>query len=229
MDLMSKNRTAPPSTSPPRILKLDMTALGLWRRGTLPSTDIFVIDNFWPNPKQLRRTALQAQFSREVSPSGFEFFRAPPDRRQVWRAVDLLARFVGTRAASFMNNSYFVYEGEQEESSTRKRVWVHFDPWLLVGVLYLNEPQQCHGGTVFYAHRNLGFSRVPTNFDVQEYDGLDTLLTDTNDSRAWTVLEHVDMRWNRLILFNPSFFHSPECYFGKSKEDSRLYQVFLFD
>ena len=44
----------------------------------------------------------------------------------------------------------------------------------------------------------------------------------------WKIVDSVGNVFNRLILFNSNKFHMSQDYFGDSKENGRLFQVFFF-
>jgi hypothetical protein len=54
--------------------------------------------------------------------------------------------------------------------------------------------------------------------------------TDTfsQDMTKWQLVDRVGNVFNRLILFNSKRFHMSMDYFGDSKENGRLFQVFFF-
>ncbi|HJT11980.1 MAG TPA: DUF6445 family protein, partial [Dongiaceae bacterium] len=103
------------------------------------------------------------------------------------------------------------------------------------GVLYLNRPEQCCGGTHFFRHRATGTDHAPMaatdlarcNAETPR-EALDRILgQDSNDERQWEPLLTVPMRFNRLVLFRPLLWHSAGDGFGNSIEDGRLVQLFF--
>ena len=104
----------------------------------------------------------------------------------------------------------------------------HFDPADLAGVVYLNAPAQCRGGTAFYRHRATGLEAAPRPTDLDlvvlcmraGVMGLDALLDlvmqppahptgyirDSNET--WELNHLVPMRFNRLVLYDGRAFHS---------------------
>ena len=113
------------------------------------------------------------------------------------------------------------------------RYQVHVDPSSLtwVGVLYMNLPEQCQGGTDFFRHRALESDRTVSveTLNKHGYPDLATLLQrDANDAEKWAHLMTLPMRFNRLILYRPWLWHSATAGFGKSDAEGRLVQVFSF-
>ena len=50
----------------------------------------------------------------------------------------------------------------------------------------------------------------------------------SQDLTKWEQVDKVGNIFNRLILFNAKRFHMSLDYFGNSKENGRLFQVFFF-
>jgi len=50
----------------------------------------------------------------------------------------------------------------------------------------------------------------------------------SQDLTKWQKVDQVGNVFNRLILFNSNRFHMSMDYFGDSKENGRLFQVFFF-
>lgn len=104
----------------------------------------------------------------------------------------------------------------------------HWDGAGMGGVIYLNPPAQCRGGTAFYRHRATGLIAAPNTMSIPLYllmrrhgferyddfirwvikppaDGSEFALDSTDD---WELNELVEMRYNRLVLFDGRLFHS---------------------
>jgi hypothetical protein len=50
----------------------------------------------------------------------------------------------------------------------------------------------------------------------------------SQDMTKWELIDRVGNVFNRLILFNSKRYHMSLDYFGNSKENGRLFQVFFF-
>ena len=190
------------------------------------SADIIVVDGFWADPDALRQEALSLPYSRKRSPSGFSFRMAQPRRRQVARALDLIARICGDSLVRNHSESRFVVETEDDERLPRAMTWVHFDEWARVGVLFLAQGSAVRGGTSFFRHRATGATSILQA--LQESDRRAAFADSTVDS-AWELVHEVPIQFNRLVLFRPQFYHQASCYFGHHLADGRLYQLFAFD
>lgn len=190
------------------------------------TADLVVLDNFWADAESLRTQALAASYTRCHSESGFSFRMAHPSHRQVVRALDLIARVVGRAVVRAYHESRFVAETEDDERLTRQRTWVHFDEWSWVGVLYLSAGEGARGGTSFFRHRPSGLTSIKQARSKGERDAL---FADSTREEAWDLIHEVRLRFNRLVLFRPQFFHQASCYFGRELSECRLYQLFAFN
>lgn len=185
-----------------------------------------VIDGFWPDPWALRRFAVQAEFEPRLSPSGFAFHERPSSRSHTLRMAELASRACGARLLDCRFESRFVFETADDEEVTRRRVWVHYDRWRMVGVLYLVPDEVARGGTGFYQHRSTGLHSV---HDADARGVRPMVMADSTLDEAWDVLEQVEMRFNRMVLFKPHLFHQAVRYFGTDVHDARLYCIVAFD
>jgi hypothetical protein len=190
----------------------------------LDRADIVVWDNFWPTPEELRAHALTQGFQFFHSQGGFAFRAADADKVVVQQALELIVPVAASELTSARWESRFVAETSDDERLTRQKIWVHYDEWIRIGILYLC-PSNPVGGTDFFRHRATGHSSILT---VVSPDERELVLGDSTRPEAWEVVEHVDIRFNRLVLFRPHFFHQATCYFGSSVEDARLNFVLTF-
>jgi hypothetical protein len=188
--------------------------------------DVIVVDDFWHDPGGLRRHILEGAFEHRSSESGFVFHDRLAPRRHTLRMADLASRVVGDALFEGHFEGRFVYETTEDERRTREKVWVHYDRWIRIGVLYLPPPGETIGGTGFYRHRGTGFLRV------QQADAAGNRVAiqgDSTDMSAWELVLHVPLRFNRLVLFDSRVFHQAIRYFGDSPSNARLYAIIAFD
>jgi hypothetical protein len=118
-----------------------------------------------------------------------------------------------------------IYNGSFQYTTSRERSWIHTDGWNnWAGVLYLTPDAPLSAGTAFYRFKNGEYS--------EEDAALLNTTDDTNkcsqDLTKWEQVDRVGNVFNRLILFNSKRFHMSMDYFGDTKENSRLFQVFFF-
>ena len=113
---------------------------------------------------------------------------------------------------------------------------IHVDSSQWSGILYLSRPEDCKGGTEFYRHRKTGLERAPiTDAEAREWGYASqaaviekTITADGLTRSAWQKVMEIPMRYNRLILLRPWFFHTAGPGFGKTLEEARLIHVMFF-
>lgn len=101
----------------------------------------------------------------------------------------------------------------------------------MIALHYLNLPSQCHGGTWLWKHRatQLLAPREPiTQTQVDLFNG------DRQKLERWENTEQLEMRFNRLVIFEAKLFHSREPrdltpFYGSDPETGRLVHVFFYN
>ncbi len=194
---------------------------------------LIVIDDFYPDPEEVRRTALGCEYPQISGPRTFpgRNSRQKFTSQGVDQAVSqvLGARVTGDPSPDATHGKFRI-----TLAADKSRYLVHADPTLLdwVGVIYLNSPAQCRGGTAFFRHKGLNSDRTPmSQEDLAAYGPssiAELLRQDGNDPDKWQHLMTLPMRFNRLILYRPWLWHSAGEVFGTSLEDGRLIQLVAF-
>lgn len=195
-----------------------------------PSCGIIVVDNFYNNAQGTRDYILTQEFSVK---GNF------PGQRTISYANEHLRDIIQGYVAPFggkitefpmpssenKKDDKAIYNGSFQYTTSRERSWIHSDGWNnWAGVLYLTPDAPLSAGTAFYRFKN------------GEYSDEDAKLLNTNDETdkcsqdltKWEQVDRVGNVFNRLILFNSKRFHMSMDYFGDTKENSRLFQVFFF-
>jgi len=194
---------------------------------------MIVVDDVYDDPEGIRQAALRLPYP--LPPAGANYagrnaaeklLLGDTDRMLSWVAGETLAG-AADRAHGALRLTL---------AGDRGRYCVHVDvgvDWS--GILYLNRPEHCRGGTHFYRHRATGTDHAPvTAADLARCnasttgEALDRILgQDSNDEAQWESTLTVPMRFNRLVLFRPLLWHSAGEGFGTSIEDGRLVQLFF--
>ena len=113
---------------------------------------------------------------------------------------------------------------------------IHIDPSHWSGILYLSRDEDSHGGTEFYRHKRTGMDRVPTDLEALQAVGYgsygelqrEVVDRDALDRSEWELTTFVAMRFNRLVLLQPQYWHTSGAGFGDSVENGRLVYVMFF-
>lgn len=195
---------------------------------------IIVVDNFYKDPVLVRKMALASQFEdvRGLNYPGFQSLKsfASPSLVQSFSKITSENLVVSPENLTFGKFRVML-------DSTGSRLKIHVDgdtDW--TGLVYLNLPEQCQGGTAFYKHIRTGLSEVPSpeqissaGFATWREMEKSVVGADSLDLHAWELMDYVGMKFNRLVLFRgDKLFHAHTCAFGDSLVNGRLTQNFFF-
>jgi len=176
-----------------------------------------VVDNFYENPDEVRKFALTCNFADH------------PDYHK-GRRTDACYRFEGlkerfeqligkkvTNWEKYGTNGCFQYciGGDQ--------LVYHHDGQQYAGVLYLTPDAPPQAGTSLYRSRHTKKMKVLTS-----EHGL-VFRNGFLDETEFDLVDVVGNVYNRIILFDARIIHAASKYFGTTKENSRLFQLFFFD
>ena len=97
-------------------------------------------------------------------------------------------------------------------------------------VWYLTPDDLCVGGTAFWTHCATGADGIPEGFDHTSEDAAQ-LDKDGQDESLWSMNGLVAMRFNRMVVYPCSLFHSryPLRFPGETLLDGRLVGVAFFN
>jgi hypothetical protein len=101
----------------------------------------------------------------------------------------------------------------------------HCDDQQWAGMLYLTPDAPYSTGTSTFALKN-------TNIRHRDQEGIRQAFRPGSKNLDRTIFEPVDILgnvYNRLIIFNAGYLHSPSEYFGFNMQNCRLWQMFFFD
>jgi hypothetical protein len=192
-----------------------------------------VIDDYYRDPDVVRQYAMDAPFRlfSEAEYPGYIYDEKP---YQVRRSMKRFSEILQSNLCWHGAPGHFRYV--KEELDLGFYGLIHTDELHYAGLIYLNTPQQCRGGTSLYKHKETGIeSWLDVNQEMlDEYkktpeEFIHWIQTESNDLTKWEEVTHVSMVYNRLLIFNTWRFHSLSEPFGKSKRSARLTQNFLFD
>jgi hypothetical protein len=205
----------------------------LKNRKKFPHIPTRIIDNFFDTPQGWRAWGLDQEF--ETSKDG----TWPGKRTRPINEIDddMFERFakklleVSPEFRGFTNlvAQYHLVD------ETYVKGWVHDDdPFLdLVGLVYLNKSAPLGSGTTLYsdkydtdADKYRGYFKEDVLFSDAE--GRQKLNEARDDHRShFKPNMEIENVFNRCVIYDPRVWHSPNNYFGKTLEDSRLTLVFF--
>jgi hypothetical protein len=192
---------------------------------------IVIFDNFLADPHQLRQLGLAARY---LSPKAEQYY---PGRNSVQRYIipgldQHVSRVAGqtlvSRAGGKHGTFRMCFEGERGQGG------VHIDRCHWSGIIYLSLPEHCRGGTDFFRHRRSGQMRAPVyeedwrHWSVSRERFGESLRHETNDPDSWELVQHVEMKFNRFVLFRPWLFHNAGPGFGQQPSDGRLIYLLFY-
>ena len=212
----------------------------------LRETDLHILDDFLPDPAAWRAQALALPFEQQRY-AGQNYPGSQTDGQPCQAIMERIATALG-RPIRFISPDNGSCRLSYADAMARTDIHVDNETGsnfnFYAGVLYLNPPQQCQGGTTFWRHQPSGwYRRLPEadvkaggyasfkdfqkrwlpNSKVQKFNDLQ----EQRDS--WQALLEVPMRHNRLIVYKGHYFHSISNVFGDTPENGRLVQLFFFE
>ncbi|MCC7644704.1 MULTISPECIES: DUF6445 family protein [unclassified Janthinobacterium] len=212
----------------------------------LRETDLHILDDFLPDPAAWRAQALALPFEQQRY-AGQNYPGSQTAGQPSQAIMERIATALG-RPIRFISPDNGSYRLSYADAMARTDIHVDNETGnnfnFYAGVLYLNPPEQCQGGTTFWRHQPSGwYRRLPEadvkaggyasfkdfqkrwlpNSKVQKFNELQ----EQRDS--WQALLEVPMRHNRLIVYKGHYFHSISNVFGDTPENGRLVQLFFFE
>ena len=193
-----------------------------------PSCGLIIVDNFYNNAMETRNYILTQEFSVKGNFPGQRTvsYATPHLKEIIQKYVEpfsgKITEFPLPNSDNDLNN---VYNGAFQYTTSREHSWVHADKWNnWAGVLFLTPDAPLSGGTAFYRFKDGAMCQEDTDILNNQKD-VDRF---SQDLTKWELVDKVGNVFNRLILFNANRFHMSCDYFGDTKENARLFQVFFF-
>ena len=206
---------------------------------------LIIVDDFYQDPDAVRAAALAANYHAEEGHTypGENSTSALvlPGMRETFQSI-LGPNVEPTKVGLF--GHFRISRGSDHFEQD-----VHVDPptvpdeFLWAGVLYLNTPEQClkpdnttREGTLLWRHKARNMERTPLSqeeglaWGFPDYEAVrqEIIYKDGLDRSKWELMTRVPMKYNRIVFFRPWLWHSHGENFGKTREDSRLVQIFFF-
>jgi glycosyltransferase involved in cell wall biosynthesis len=179
-------------------------------------SNIIVIDNFYAEPDKVREFALKQTFSVKGNYPGYRTECIKEYHSVVKQKLEsVLQRKITYWPEGY--NSSFQYATEEMHS------WLHRDLTDYSAIVYLSPDAPVDSGTKFYRHKALKVE------EKRDDDHEKLLNQDTYKESAWELVDHVGNKYNRCVIFRGRRTHISGDYFGTSKEDGRLFQMFFFN
>jgi hypothetical protein len=207
-------------------------AIGEVRRG-FGFPWLIVIDDFLREPDVVRRRALELTYARSGHYPGLtsnETIKLPG-------LTQMMSQLVQEPLHTPWTQDYAHECCRLALASDAKPGRVHVDTSHWTGVLCLSRNEDVSGGTEFLRHRATGTDHLPLTPEAlaatgyASYDELDAgiLQKDALDRTNWEQTLSVPLRYNRLILLQPHYWHTAGPGFGDNVENGRLVYLMFFN
>jgi len=175
---------------------------------------IVYIDNFYKNPDMVRDLALRipATLNRRICggvPGGrvsanFDLDHLIPIWTDIAKSVYGLSKDEEERFICGCKQLTFSVNVTAEAQNTIPHVDSPIDSKNLIkgwaGVIYLNTPEECHGGTGFYTYKGMSCVDIDQSGIWKEDIVRDSV-------GPWELVHLAEMKYNRLIVYPDNFLH----------------------
>lgn len=179
---------------------------------------LFVVDNFYKNPDEVRKYALSQQYEE-----GSDWYKGrrtfsnyrPPEVKEAFE--DIMGIQIREWESHGMN-------GKFQFCTPRDSLVYHYDSQTWAALIFLTPDAPFETGTSLYAHKATKIRHI------DEHPQADTCFNGGfYDKSKFELVDTVGNVYNRLVIFDARCFHAATEYFGQTIEDSRLFQIFFFD
>jgi hypothetical protein len=188
-----------------------------------------IVDDFLPNAHEVREKAILYGFRTEM----FEGVNYPTV------GIDYIPPEILAGMSELYGNkpiNALVMAFRQCKLNSPMHKLVHSDNTTaeLAAVLYLN-PEGTYPsgtGTAFWRHRETGWEHQPTEREMHDAGvSLEALANDKNVPELWDLMFVAPAKFNRLITYPTTAFHSrwPWEGFGTTDEDARLIHAAFYN
>jgi len=201
-------------------------------------TPLYIIDNFYQNPLQIRDFIYTLPFIKKRFNDNFPGLRMEMYLNILFEFYDLLGKLFKdyhvplniTRTHQPSNSFNLMYSNVEKDKS---QTIPHVDLGNYAGVVYFNGEDECKGGTSFYKHKSSNKEVIEDKKEIVNI--IETIdytkfpnkwITDSNDD--WELLHLVPMKFNRAIFYPSSIFHSAYIKENDFTENYRTTQSIFF-
>ena len=192
----------------------------------------FVIDDFLRNAEEVRGQALDLTYAVGGRYPGLN----SKQKVRIEGLDEVVSQLVRTPLKAPWTDDFSHGSCRIALASDDQEARIHIDQSHWSGILYLSRPEDCQGGTEFFRHKRTNTDRLPMDEETLKAAGYATyeeLQHDILDKDAlarskWEHTMTVPMRFNRLVLLQPHYWHTAGPGFGDSLENGRLIYLMFF-
>jgi hypothetical protein len=178
---------------------------------------LFVIDNFYSNPDDVRRFALDQEFQSDNRwYKGLRTIK-PFRNNKIKTAFEII---IGEK---IINWDDYCYNGVFQITTAKDPQVYHYDEQKWAAMIYLTPNAPLVSGTRTHQSK-INHSRHSSDKDVDfAFNG------DFYDSTKFDIVDNIGNVYNRLVIMDAKCIHSAGPYFGQTNDQSRLVHLFFFD
>jgi hypothetical protein len=177
---------------------------------------IFVVDNFYLNPDEVRDFALQQYFFDDPGYLGMR-------TRKQFLFDGVRERFqsiLGERITSWQEESM---NGRFQTCKAGTPLVYHCDDQRWAAMVYLTPDAPPEAGTSFYRHKQTKI-RHNSEEGIMQCFNQKTFV----DGTPYELVDTVGNVYNRLVIFDGGLIHAASDYFGWDIPSSRLFHMYFF-
>jgi len=188
---------------------------------------IIIKDNFLPDPEARRAIALNSDLDKAWDSDDEDFFDYVESHIQMNTAAinDQFSRIAGERIKLINTDRHtfnFYFQGAGVPT------YVHHDDCDYIAIIYLSKNYGPEDGVSLYTHIPSG-KQHHTSLLLGNSLGSDMETNaDNYNPELWEKYMSVQAKFNRLVFFEPLYYHAASPGFGLTKEDCRLAEVMYF-
>lgn len=181
------------------------------------SKKLFVVDNFYSNPNEVRDFALSVEYQRDLR--WYKGLRStqpyrPDGIKEVFESI------IGEKISNFEEHGF---NGCFQICTAEDPQVYHFDLQKWAAMIYLTPNAPIESGTRLHKSKING-TRHSSESDVNyAFSG------GFYDSTKFDIVDGAGNVYNRLVIMDARCIHSAGPYFGQGVEDGRLTHLFFFD
>lgn len=201
---------------------------------------LLCVDNFYDDPDEVRKFALEQTFDNTNDYSPGIRTRALNEINEVFfnsfcdRLFSLYFDFEYSETNWFVyTNFQKIYPFNEDENSQLNRGWIHTDfPYVAAGVIYLNPKSNPNSGTSFYSPKDDEKVDIDYNIrnkfykDRDESDLEEYLSEHSKHEKYFINTIKISNVYNRMIFYNGNYWHRENCFVSGFGEP-RLTQTFF--
>lgn len=194
---------------------------------------LFVIDDFLRDPDAVRNRALQLNYVRPGHYPGL----TSEEKIELPGLTQIISQLVHEPLHTPWSPGFAHQRCRLSLAADDKPGRVHIDTSHWTGVLSLSQTDDGSSATEFFRHRPTGTDHLPLTAEALGKAGYKTyeemnsqiLEKDALDPDQWEQTVRIPLRYNRLILLQPHYWHTAGPGFGSGVEDGRLVFLMFFN